>query len=426
VIKTKKMKKIILLFLLVSTQVFSQGLILSSPEEKASFPKLPSDKLGFVEVLPSSYSLEKYVPPVRKQKGGTCVGFASFYYALSTMYNISFDITDPNEKYAHSFDPYFLYSIHFNDQNDCEGGLPFETAFNNLGKIGAKKLFYPPFTNCETNWTTTKLKNTLGYTTPYSIENWYYIDKNNVSDNGLIEIVKKSLYNDIPVITGFKFVKSMYSYNSENVLGVKSNGLWDPKTYESKEGGHALCVVGYSDYKFGGAFRIVNSWGTNYGDNGYLWVKYEDFTEFVELAFILDLNKNIKRLPPTEIVTNNYKRFYYKNNSNSYNSYEGQYLGNGVNGYGIFTDKEYDTHYVGNFEDGDMTGFFLVVDKDGVFSASAVDGKLQDFEKLGFASQDNELMKTQLEAKRYFQKLGDNLSIRKSNSSRPSIIKQKK
>jgi hypothetical protein len=72
-----------------------------------------------------------------------------------------------------------------------------------------------------------------------------------------------------------------------------------------------------------------------------------------------------------------------------------------------------------------MSGYFLLVDDDGVFSANAVDGKLQDFEKLGFAS-DNSLMELQLEAKKYFSRLGEKLSIRKANSSRKSNIRAKR
>jgi len=65
-----------------------------------------------------------------------------------------------------------------------------------------------------------------------------------------------------------------------------------------------------------------------------------------------------------------------------------------------------------------MNGFFLVLDKDGFYSANAVNGKLQDFEKLGFAA-DNTLMNTQLEAKKYFSNFGLPLSsIRKANSTK--------
>lgn len=419
------MKKILFFILLLSTQTYSQGLILSSPEEKASYLKLPADKLGFAETLPFSYSLEKYVPPVLMQEGGTCVGFATFYYALSTMYNIEFDMTDPKEKYVHSFDPYFIYSIWYNEKNDCDSGLPFGAGFDKLSKIGAKKLFYPPYTVCGTTWTTTKLKNTLGYTMPYSIKQWYYYEIENMSSSEVIEVVKQNLYNNTPVITGFKFVESMFPYTSENTLGVGGDGLWNPKSYEKEDGGHALCVVGYDDYKFGGSFRIVNSWGRDYGDGGYLWVKYDDFYEFVFEIFFLELSENIQDLPPTVIETDNYKRYNYKNDSNTFSFYEGQYLYGGLNGYGIWSDKESNSYYIGNYNNASMTGYFLIVDDDGIFSANAVNGTLQDFEKLGFANNDNQLMETQLEAKKYFQKLGEELSIRKANSTRSSSLKTK-
>ena len=102
-------KKNLFVLLFVSTQAFSQGLILCNTEKKAMYPKVPAGWLVVCDTLPSSHSLEKFVPPVIEQNGDTSVGFASLYYALSTMYNIKFGITDYNEKYAHSFDPYFIY-----------------------------------------------------------------------------------------------------------------------------------------------------------------------------------------------------------------------------------------------------------------------------------------------------------------------------
>ena len=73
------MKKLTYLLLLVSFQFYGQGLKLTPKEELKTFTKLPADKYGFATILPFASSLEKYVPPVRTQEGGTCVGFASFY-----------------------------------------------------------------------------------------------------------------------------------------------------------------------------------------------------------------------------------------------------------------------------------------------------------------------------------------------------------
>ncbi|MDA9056863.1 C1 family peptidase [Flavobacteriaceae bacterium] len=409
------MKKLTYLLLLVSIQFYGQGLKLTPKEELKTFTKLPADKYGFATILPFASSLEKYVPPVRTQEGGTCVGFASFYYGLSTMYNERLNLQTDDEKHIHSFDPYFIYSIIFNGTEDCDSGLYFSDAFEKLKNIGAKKLLYPPFTNCQTEWSNDKLKNTIQYTTPYSINEWYIL---NLEHPDLLNIIKEQIYSEkIPVIAGFDFIESMYD--------VKENGLWTPADSEEVDGGHALCVVGYDDYKFGGAFRIVNSWGADFGDGGFMWVKYADFQKYVYAAYVMELNNNVKTTPPTAIETANYRRYGYSTDKNNMSFYEGQYLNDGINGYGIWTDSDDSAFYVGQFDDGEMNGYFLLLDEDGFYSANAVNGTLQDFEKLGFAA-DQTLMNTQLEAKKYFSKLGVSLSLRKANSTKKSASKLSK
>jgi hypothetical protein len=51
-------------------------------------------------------------------------------------------------------------------------------------------------------------------------------------------------------------------------------------------GGHAMCVIGYDDRKQ--AFQLMNSWGTDWGNNGVAWVRYADFKEFVREAYGID------------------------------------------------------------------------------------------------------------------------------------------
>jgi hypothetical protein len=61
-----------------------------------------------------------------------------------------------------------------------------------------------------------------------------------------------------------------------------------------------MCVIGYDDNKYGGAFEIQNSWGVTWGNGGYIWVKYQDFANFVYQAMEMiqfdNVNKN------TEVV----------------------------------------------------------------------------------------------------------------------------
>ncbi|MDB5012423.1 MAG: hypothetical protein JWQ25_625, partial [Daejeonella sp.] len=91
-----------------------------------------------------------------------------------------------------------------------------------------------------------------------------------------IQSVKKSISEKKPVVIGMICPPSFMDVTE----------LWVP-VEEALEsfGGHALCVVGYDDQKFGGAFEIQNSWGTSWGNSGYCWVKYADFAKFTKYAY---------------------------------------------------------------------------------------------------------------------------------------------
>ena len=281
-----------ILFLFFSINISSQGLNFSSPDELADFSEAPQD-YGFAGDLPASYSLERFVPPVMRQKGGTCVGFSSLYYGLSTMYNIKFNITNWRDKFVHSFDPYFIYSLMKGNVDNCEQGSNMIKAFNHLTDIGTKKMFLAPFTDCNENWTQEKFESTLELTLPYKINTWYWWDTKNPNLD-LSYIAKLQIANNTPVIVGMDYLDSMgQEYSSATSFGITDDGLWIPSSSEKVTGGHAMCVVGYDDYKFGGAVRIVNSWGTNYGDKGYLWVRYSDFNKLTKEIYIMELNENI-------------------------------------------------------------------------------------------------------------------------------------
>ena len=409
------------LLLLLPSFLYSQGLNFSSNDELAQIHEPPSN-YGFVTDLPASYSLERYVPFVKKQTGGTCVGFSTFYYALSTMYNIEFNITQGVDKFAHSFDPYFIYSIVFNKKNDCNTGLTFPQAFESVYKIGSKKLLYPPFTTCDTNWDEQKLLNTMPYTKSYSINNYYIlnVDKPNFVDN-----VKQAIAYKLPVVIGMSYLPSMGIYNSNDQYGVSSDGLWTPNPNEAVDGGHALCVVGYDDYKFGGSFRIVNSWGSGFGDNGYMWVRYNDFKNFTKEAYLMELNENVtSRISFKDgLRSESYRRYGYKTKANQLSTYEGQYLNDSTTGLGIWLDEDNDTHYIGEFTKGSMNGFFIILDKDGMFSGVANDGVFTDVNKLGFGEESDEIMEKQVSALKYFDNFDVELDgIRKANSTSNNLV----
>jgi hypothetical protein len=58
-----------------------------------------------------------------------------------------------------------------------------------------------------------------------------------------------------------------------------SSGCYS-RTSTTYEGMHAIVVVGYDDNICGGAFRVKNSWGSWWGENGYFWITYDQMLPY--------------------------------------------------------------------------------------------------------------------------------------------------
>jgi hypothetical protein len=98
-----------------------------------------------------------------------------------------------------------------------------------------------------------------------------------VSDPGRTKMVKKSLAERKPVIIGMNTPPSFHR---------RGQNVWQPYESAAKNyGGHAMCVVGYDDAQYGGAFEVQNSWGESWGNGGYIWIPYEVFDRFTDEAY---------------------------------------------------------------------------------------------------------------------------------------------
>ena len=82
------------------------------------------------------------------------------------------------------------------------------------------------------------------------------------------EQIKAELANRNPVVIGIKTFQSFQRLSGQHAVYNNFNG---------QEGaGHAVTIVGYDDDRYGGAFKIINSWGQNWGDDGYFWLPYDN------------------------------------------------------------------------------------------------------------------------------------------------------
>lgn len=79
--------------------------------------------------------------------------------------------------------------------------------------------------------------------------------------------IKQAVSANQPVVFGFTVYNSFFDINSTGNMPMPN------LSRENQQGGHAVVIVGWDDVK--GAWEVRNSWGVNWGDDGYFWMPYE-------------------------------------------------------------------------------------------------------------------------------------------------------
>ncbi len=281
----------ILFFLIVGTlfRVQAQGLKLND-DAYSSIPRKTST-LTTDDSLPERVDLSAYVPTVINQgRLGTCVAVSSAYYARTILEAIRLGVTDKATIDGLRFSPSFLYNaIKDSTDQNCTVGTEISAALEFMKNTGVVKYSQLGYPSCGSN-------PTLPVPTESRILD--YINLFGLTERGdVIVPVKKSLSEKTPVIVGIQVTPSFEELGGwrrfwRGILlffGIKSEedyALWDPSnTSKDTKGGHAVCLVGYDDHKFGGAFKAVNSYGEDWGDQGFFWISYTDFDTYAKYGF---------------------------------------------------------------------------------------------------------------------------------------------
>jgi hypothetical protein len=65
-----------------------------------------------------------------------------------------------------------------------------------------------------------------------------------------------------------------------------------PTHGERSRGGHMVTIIGYDDNKsyngYVGAFKVINQWGTSWGNAGYTWISYDFFQNVASEAWYME------------------------------------------------------------------------------------------------------------------------------------------
>jgi len=266
------------LLLLCTIPVYSQqygtGVIQPNPaDKKVNSP--PALTTPSSPDLPSSVSLKMFCPKPESQGGlGTCVAWATTFYALSITENVLIKRTQPQQITDNVFSPYFTNKYSSNDPT-FQKGMTLWDALDFLKYTGAVRRLAMEKTLSWLN-----INNSLYInSTRYRISGWgrifdYFDDKIVLTTNQKVLPIKMSLVENKPVIISFKVQPSFFA----------AKGLWQPVSNQNDMGYTALCVIGYDDNIYGGAFEIVNSWGEDWGNEGFMWISYKDFADYVDQA----------------------------------------------------------------------------------------------------------------------------------------------
>lgn len=236
--------------------------------------------------LPPSVDLSTNLPPVGDQSPqNSCVAWAIGYYARSYYQKSSqntWNYISPSGtlNFNAVFSPSYLY-------NQINGGMDqgsnFYTALSLLKDQGISTLAtmpYQPFLNQPS-------LSARAEAAQYKIKSFRRLGE--IMDP-LLE-AKEQLAQGHPVVVSAKTDLDYFNRGFANnrpapyVWRTVGNNIHHQLN-------HAILLVGYDDAM--GAFKFVNSWGNNWGTNGFGWIRYNIYNTVVSESFIFNpiLNGN--------------------------------------------------------------------------------------------------------------------------------------
>jgi hypothetical protein len=202
----------------------------------------PKMDLSQVMALPAAY-ISPYVTPVKNQGScGSCWAFAGVAAFESSIYKKDGIAVDLSEQYL----------VSCNDDGwGCDGGW------------WAYDLFVSPGAEMEScfPYVASDVPCKLDCPYPYVAQGYAYCTK--PDEVATIDSIKNAIYNYGGVNVCVYVDRSFQAYTGGVLNKCARNPRWS---------NHEVLLMGWDDSL--GAWRMKNSWGTGWGEQGFMWIKY--------------------------------------------------------------------------------------------------------------------------------------------------------
>lgn len=246
------------------------GLILDDSATYIAITKAPEID-GSKYDIPKVKNLKKYCPePGDQGNTGACVAWALGHGAFTICGAIRNHVADRCAITEEAYSAAYLFN-HIKEGASCQVGARFSKALDFLKNKGdcLAREFDHPSDDCtylpEVPYDDTSIDR---------IKNYARIFEEKDSKDEKIKRLKMAIGTDSPVIVGMDISSGFYSL---------TDSLWKPNVNEKTAWHHAMVAIGYNDELE--EVEIMNSYGLNWGDQGFFKISYEDFSRLVRYGF---------------------------------------------------------------------------------------------------------------------------------------------
>ncbi|MBN2531909.1 MAG: hypothetical protein JXB88_03400 [Spirochaetales bacterium] len=215
------------------------------------------------ESLPSKIDLSGYLPtPGYQGKQSSCTGWSTAYAYKSFHEQVERNWSLNND--SHLFSPAYIY-------NQINGGIDqgayIPDALELMKTKGCATLASMPYR--EDNYTKQPQSVAHNEAKNFRAKSYMSVDFRNRYT------MKSILAGKNCIVVGLEVYENFDTYSGGIYKSIRGRDM----------GGHAILVVGYDDSKK--AYKLINSWGTSWGEKGYIWIDYDIFEKITFEAWVM-------------------------------------------------------------------------------------------------------------------------------------------